>query len=182
MVHDGHKVHSVTPVPFYVKVEGSNEIHVLPPTETHVLEPPKQGKGAQCHTVNLWNLLLQRTCGDNRLQGLGRSVIKLMGEKSFKDCWTQINGLWLRGIPEFQFHCPAVLGRPPHAPSALSSSLGTCCWPLQTRRFHGWTSWLISILVKLFWNHNTWTRLEILQSLWRKSVSILGSWIIVLAA
>lgn len=182
MVLDGHKVHSVTPVPFYVQLEGSNEIHVLPPTETHVLEPPKQGKGAQYHTVNLWNLLLQRTCGDNRSQGLGRSVIKLMGEKSFKDCWAQINSLWLRGIPEFQFHSPAVLGRPPHAPSALRSSLGTCCWPLQTRRFHGWTSWLISILVKLFWNHSTWTRLEILQSLWRKSASILGSWIMVLAA
>lgn len=30
MVHDGHKVHSVTPVPFYVKVECSNEIQLKP--------------------------------------------------------------------------------------------------------------------------------------------------------
>lgn len=123
-----YKIHSVTPVSFYVKLKDIrwNPCMLVSKPEKMCLKQ---------NTVKLWNVLLLYISDDNILHRFKRRIIKLIGEKSFKDCWTRMNYLWLRGSLNSNFTVQLFWDVPPHALSTLCSLFGTSYWPLQDRRY-----------------------------------------------
>lgn len=121
-----YKIHSVNTVSFYTKVE------IIKWNPCTLVSKPE--KMCLKHTVKLWNVLLQYIFYDNRLHRFKMTIMKLIGAKSYKDCWTQINYLWLKGSLNYNFTVQLFQGVRSHVLSTLCSSLGTCYWPLQDRR------------------------------------------------
>lgn len=158
-----YKIHSVNTVSFYTKVE------IIKWNPCTLVSKPE--KMCLKHTVKLWNVLLQYIFYDNRLHRFKITIMKLIGAKSYKDCWTQINYLWLKGSLNYNFTVQLFRDVPSHL--LLTTTRQKIVGLNYMTHFHSHET---------FKNHITWTRLKILQSLWRKSVSILGSWIIILAA